>query len=300
MYSQDRVGGPRFDIDKLAIVLFGMGFDQGFINVCRTGYHWNFKALLPSLYDGTFYGDRFRGHPTGQEHLMGFATFLSGAFAQYEIHRIPLNEHFEQSLLKDGYRFDRGSQRLVQVGLDTLASPELAQLPDRASLVRDISSVLEGEGCAVAFIDLDDFKPVNDRLSHAQGDECLATIVRAICGVLRQKGKLYRVGGDEFCAALPNFTIEEALATAERVRHAIDDLPPFGNQVKVTASIGVAASHGKTPLSAERLVKEADDAMYVSKFTTKNRVSGWPPDPTEAAQAEANRRRSDRQSAVGS
>lgn len=65
------------------------------------------------------------------------------------------------------------------------------------------------------------FKQVNDQLSHAQGDECLVTIVRTIADVLRHKGKLYRVGGDEFCVMLRNFCVDEAGVTAERIRKSI-------------------------------------------------------------------------------
>jgi GGDEF domain-containing protein len=79
-------------------------------------------------------------------------------------------------------------------------------------------------------------------------------------------------------------------APAERVRASIDALAPFGGLVKVTASIGVAVSDGKALATPDALVKAADEAMYVSKFTTKNRICLWPPDAAEAAQADINRR----------
>ena len=131
-------------------------------------------------------------------------------------------------------------------------------------------------------------------MSHAKGDECLVTVVRTISEVLRHKGKLYRVGGDEFCAILPNFCSDEAGVTAERIRACIDGLKAFGGKVKVTASIGVAASDRVEVTTAHALVTSADQAMYVSKFTTKNRVCVWPPDEKDAAEAEASRKRAAR------
>ena len=61
--------------------------------------------------------------------------------------------------------------------------------------------------------------------------------------------------------------------------------------VKVTASMGLAVSDGAGLSTPDALVKAADDAMYVAKFTTKNRVCLWPPDAGEAAQAEENRKK---------
>lgn len=276
-----------FDIEQLATTLFAMGLDQQFISVCRHGFGWDFKRLFPALYEGSFFSRYDDGKVLGQAHLKAFAIFLSGAFAQHRNLRTHLNDQFEKSLLRDGYRFDGRS--LVEVTADTSVPQELANLPDRKSLVDDLSQMRDG--CvAVLFIDLDHFKEVNDRLSHAHGDECLVSIVGTVSDVLRHRGKLYRVGGDEFCAMLPNSTTDEAEATAERIRKTIDALPLFGGRVKVTTSIGVAASDRKGS-SANALVKAADEAMYVAKHTGKNRVRTWPPDKKEVAEADANRHR---------
>jgi GGDEF domain-containing protein len=77
------------------------------------------------------------------------------------------------------------------------------------------------------------------------------------------------------------------------VRRSIDALPPFGGKVKVTASLGVAVSDEKRLSTADALARAADEAMYVSKFTTKNRLCIWPPDKQDAAQAEVNRKKAE-------
>jgi len=285
-YSMYRAPTPlvpsMFNIEQLPTTLFAMGFDQEFINTCEYQYGWGFQSIVTSLYDGSLRG--------GQDYLRGFATFLCGAFTQHSQLRTNLNDAFERSLLNDGFRFN--GRDLVEVGVDTSLAPELSELNDRESLLEDVSALLEDDrSVAVVFIDLDHFKQVNDQLSHSDGDKCLVTIVRTISAVLLHKGRLYRVGGDEFCAMLPNFSKEEAAATAERVRKAVDDLRAFGGKVKVTLSVGVAVSSDKGLAQADALVKAADEAMYVSKFTTKNRVCLWPPNPQELTLAQTNKKK---------
>jgi diguanylate cyclase (GGDEF)-like protein len=289
MFQPRGYGEPLFDIHKLPTALFAMTFEREFLSKCEYLHYWNFASILPTLYDGSFYDNPIHGKSTGQAHLRGFATYLCGTFAQYPNARSALNDSFEQSLFLDGYRFN--GKELVETDVDTSASPILAVLPNRECLLQELSQQLQNnETVAVLFIDLDHFKPVNDQLGHDAGTECLSIVVQTIGRILRHKGKLYRVGGDEFAAMLPNFSCSEALVTAERVRASIDNLKPFGGKVKVTASVGIAASDGKGLSTPEALVKAADDAMYVSKFTTKNRICSWPPLPAEAEQAEANRR----------
>jgi hypothetical protein len=98
-------------------------------------------------------------------------------------------------------------------------------------------------------------------------------------------------GGDEFCALLPNFDSCEAAGTAERVRRAIDALKPFGGTTKVSTSIGIADSNAEGLADPESLVKAADEAMYISKWTTKNRWTIWPPSRADRRLADDNRER---------
>jgi len=280
---------PRFDISKLSTSLYGMGFDRDFLLKCEYQYFWNFASLFPALHDGSFYGNRVGGQSRGQGDLRGFATFLCGTFADAPWHRTELNDRFEESLRNDGYQFV--GRRLVETGLDTTVPGEIASLPNKGVLRDELRTQMQiGELVAILFLDLDHFKEVNDKVSHAEGDRCLTEVVRVIAPLLRRKGKLYRIGGDEFCAMLPNFSAPEATATAEGLRKLIDALPPFGGVVKVTASIGVATSNATGLETPEALINAADEAMYVAKFTTENRVCLWPPEPSEARQAAEKRK----------
>jgi diguanylate cyclase (GGDEF)-like protein len=281
---------PRFDINKLSTSLYGMGFERDFLRKCEYQHYWNFASLFPALEDGSFFQNSPSGRSHGQAYLRGFATLACGTSADAPWHRTELNDTFEQSLLKDGYKFS--GRTLVETSIDTAFPANFAILPGKIDLLGDLSAAMQGgEPVGVLFLDLDHFKRVNDQINHAEGDKCLKEFVHAIAPVLLNKGKLYRIGGDEFCVMLPNFAAQEASATAERIRKLVDGFPPFGGIVKVTSSIGVADSETSELDTPEGLVSAADEAMYVAKFTGGNRVCLWPPQPAEAEAAAENRKK---------
>jgi diguanylate cyclase (GGDEF)-like protein/PAS domain S-box-containing protein len=133
------------------------------------------------------------------------------------------------------------------------------------------------ERVAVLFIDLDDFKHVNDSLGHAAGDELLVGVARRLTDCLRPSDTPARLGGDEFAILLEGCDIGDALRVARRVIAALDWLVPVaGHQVKVGASVGVALSADRGS-SAESLLREADVAMYEAKALGKSRYAVFNP-----------------------
>jgi diguanylate cyclase (GGDEF)-like protein len=151
----------------------------------------------------------------------------------------------------------------------------LTDLPNKQKLIEDVGSLLKRRaGIALLVIDIDNFKSVNDTKGHQEGDACLDHVVKAIGVVLGRKGILYRWGGDEFAVSLPDFSTEEAQATAERIRRGVEQAKP-GVDVAVTTSIGVSASDRTSDGSAENLLDAADKAMYLSKRRGKNLVTSW-------------------------
>ncbi|MFO8035058.1 MAG: PAS domain S-box protein [Anaerolineales bacterium] len=122
------------------------------------------------------------------------------------------------------------------------------------------------ERVGVMFIDLDNFKEINDTYGHSTGDVLLKKIGSRLVNVLRKSDTVARMGGDEFLLITPEMeTFEDAYTTAERVLKAMQD--PFtcnGNQVKISFSIGIAIypDHGE---DVDTLTKHADSAMYQAK-----------------------------------
>ena len=188
-------------------------------------------------------------------------------------------------------RFRHGKLEVLSADQAPVA---LKALPDRESLKGELESRAEEPfQVSVVFIDLDNFKAVNDRKGHAAGDACLERVAAIISEAVAKKGRTYRYGGDEFAVILPNFTAPEAMAVAERIRSAIDENSPDPD-VKVTASIGVAgASAGLN--SPETLLNAADEAAYASKFNGKNIVMCWPVDSALADRIAEARQRADLQ-----
>lgn len=125
-----------------------------------------------------------------------------------------------------------------------------------------------GEVVAVAMVDIDLFKSVNDGFGHAAGDQVLAAVGHALTTHLRTGDLVSRYGGEEFLVILPDTPPAGAMQVAERLREAVAAIT--GLPKPVTVSIGVAACHQDE--TAERLVARADAALYVAKTGGRNRV----------------------------
>jgi diguanylate cyclase (GGDEF)-like protein/PAS domain S-box-containing protein len=126
---------------------------------------------------------------------------------------------------------------------------------------------------AVMFIDLDQFKIVNDTCGHAAGDELLKQVARTIRDALGADDLLARLGGDEFGVILPQIEIAEAAATAERLRAAVAAMKFFwkGRSFAISASIGLVEVSDAL-VTLEETLQSADVACYLAKEKGRDRV----------------------------
>jgi diguanylate cyclase (GGDEF)-like protein len=177
---------------------------------------------------------------------------------------------------------------LGRMGLSHMAHLEdlgrtdsLSLLPNRRALHEDVRRFrAPGEELAIALIDLDGFKAVNDHYGHNVGDQLIreaAAILRDVC---RKEARCYRLGGDEFAISMMGplaGTILEGLSrrVVERFGHpiAIDD-----RRIAVGASVGLSRSDGRDQLTSSELLRRADVAMYASKRGGKMRCTWFRPD----------------------
>jgi diguanylate cyclase (GGDEF)-like protein/PAS domain S-box-containing protein len=141
---------------------------------------------------------------------------------------------------------------------------------NRASIISTLERELERTdtaGTAAVYVDLDDFKPVNDRLGHAAGDELLTLVAERMRLVSRDSDAIGRLGGDEFLIVLRDVAATDtAMQLAGRFGEALCDACELScAPVELRASLGVAWASGGAGISAEELVKRADAAMYRSK-----------------------------------
>lgn len=148
--------------------------------------------------------------------------------------------------------------------LDLAASSDaLTALANRKAFF-DAVEANRSAGGAVLYLDLDRFKPVNDRFGHGAGDDLLKEVAARLTGCIRRGDVVARLGGDEFAILCPRMSPEAASSLVARIEAAIAE--PFdlsGNEVRVGISIGVA--HDAESISDE-LVERADRELYVHKL----------------------------------
>lgn len=125
---------------------------------------------------------------------------------------------------------------------------------------------------AIAIIDIDSFKALNDKYGHDEGDALICAIALRLRGHFRQTDLISRWGGDEFLVLLPSTDTDELHAVLERLRVAVAESPFALGAVSmvVTLSIGVAMT--RPDISSHQTVREADRALYTAKQTGRNRV----------------------------
>jgi diguanylate cyclase (GGDEF)-like protein/PAS domain S-box-containing protein len=125
----------------------------------------------------------------------------------------------------------------------------------------------EGGALAVVFLDVDDFKTINDSLGHAAGDGVLEQIGRRLAGAIRSTDTAARFGGDEFAILLEDVrSAADATDSAERMLDALRaPLRLEGKPLTVRSSLGIAVAAGAGAPEAEELIRNADVAMYIAK-----------------------------------
>lgn len=148
---------------------------------------------------------------------------------------------------------------------------EVSGLANRALFRDRVDHALErtrraGSAVSVLFIDLDDFKMVNDTLGHRAGDELLRTVGDRIAATVRAVDTAARLGGDEFAVLIEDDDGTNAVVVAERIQCAISEPTHVdARELTVTASIGIAHTNGGSEASSETLLRNADVAMYSAK-----------------------------------
>ena len=176
---------------------------------------------------------------------------------------------------------DLTEQKKAAAALEFLASHDaLTGLPNRRLLHDRLGQALQqcqrnGHIVAVAYIDLDGFKAVNDSHGHAIGDELLCQLTSRMQASMRGTDTLARLGGDEFVAVLASLPDESAaVPLLERLLQIVGQPLACGAlTLQTTASIGVSFGSAHTPIDADALLRQADLAMYQAKLLGKNRYA---------------------------
>jgi len=167
-------------------------------------------------------------------------------------------------------RSDRG-------GLRVMHDP-LTGLPNRALLFDRVGNALArrrppGHAVVVLFLDLDDFKRVNDSLGHAAGDQVLIALAERLRASVRMGDSVAHFGGDEFAILLEASDAEEATAAANRILNDLNKpFPLEGREVRFSASVGIALEYS-SDVGAEDVVRNALMALHNAKAKGKGQVA---------------------------
>jgi diguanylate cyclase len=246
--------------------------------------------LAPDAYRQCRFGRWYEGeepgplreHPAfvalGEAHRQmhdGAATLLRKSEDGLDV---PINEYDQFTNLLDRMRLEIQSLRSELQEAAHSRDP-LTGARNRAGLLTYLREqqalVRRGvQSCALAMVDIDHFKEVNDRHGHAAGDAVLRRLAERFLGELRPYDRLYRYGGEEFLIVMPQLSLEDAVEVGERLRRGLSAQGAGDGagvaDLRVTVSIGIAA------LDAEQAVEEsidrADAALYRAKEGGRDRV----------------------------
>ena len=244
------------------------GLPQGF-------YHPDDQAMLQTHREALRHGQdgEVRRIEYRARHADGHWVWLSGQETPFE--------RGADGLVKQvvGISQDVTSRKAAQDKLAYQANFDaLTGLSNRHHFWTGLQSVLrrgsmEHTGTALCLFDIDNFKDINDRFGHAAGDEVLESIGNIVREELRTTDLAGRLGGDEFCFALPRTDKDECARVAERVRERLGTLAfgmAAGSPFSVTATFGVAEA--EPDVDAKDLMEAADRALYRAKSAGRNRV----------------------------
>ena len=166
----------------------------------------------------------------------------------------------------------------LESAVEAATTDRLTRVANRPTLLAHLFSEIERVGrynrpLSIAFIDIDHFKAVNDTYGHEVGD----TVLRGVAEVFREHTRssdlVGRYGGEEFVLVLPETTVDEAMAVAEKLRLSVlkRHFETGAGDLRVSVSIGVAGGPGPS-LRVDQLLRDADAAMYAAKSLGRNQT----------------------------
>ena len=185
-------------------------------------------------------------------------------------------------------------RKKAQAALEQLATQDgLTGLPNRRFFLELAGRALDqarryGRPISAVMLDVDNFKHINDTFGHTAGDQVLAGVSGCMKTILRKVDILGRYGGDEFAIVLPETSQEGARRLTDRLRQAVaqQTVMDGGISMPITLSIGLTSSLSAPSMNLDQLLQRADQALYVSKQSGRNRVTAYedthPKDPSQA------------------
>ena len=176
---------------------------------------------------------------------------------------------------------ERLVERISEVEALATTDP-LTRLVNRLACLQFLETEIERANryqrpLAIALIDIDHFKRVNDTHGHAVGDDVLRHVARQLASSVRAVDSLGRYGGEEFLLIMPETDVDGAVTSGENLRRIVAraKLALDGIEIKVTISGGITGGTGATVLEIDRVLREADPALYTAKALGRDQLQAY-------------------------
>ncbi|PVV26752.1 MAG: hypothetical protein B6D79_05305 [gamma proteobacterium symbiont of Ctena orbiculata] len=210
-----------------------------------------------------------------RHHFYFRHALASGEIRDVEVHSGPIDWNGQEVLYSIIH--DVTDRKKAEAELEYIANYDaLTGLPNRRLKIDRLRQAIahskrNGVSVGICYLDLDGFKPINDRFGHDTGDQILIEISRRLQATLREKDTISRVGGDEFVLILSDLTgVQQCTQILDRVLEEIAEPIQVGTtHLEVNASIGVTL-FPEDDVDADILIRHADQAMYWAKEEGKN------------------------------
>lgn len=203
--------------------------------------------------------------------LLALATGGKDKFTRDDQETLELFGNHSTVVLENGWLYQQIRQLSITDGLTKVYNRRFLEerLKDELRL-----SVRHRTPLALAMMDVDHFKKVNDRYGHQAGDDVLKQLMEVCRGTTRSTDILGRYGGEEFVMVLPDTDLAGAKIVAERIRSTLEknSITTCAGRVPVTISLGLVTTPDPRINSAEEIIKAADLALYRAKNSGRNRV----------------------------
>lgn len=194
--------------------------------------------------------------------------------------RLEVMRHDELGMVSEMFNEMVVKLKENKLELEQLAVTDpLTKLANRKKIMTELHTHIEnyrryGTKFSLLMVDIDHFKTVNDTYGHQTGDAVLCELAQIFHKLLRNLDVASRYGGEEFLILLGQTSLQEAMVTAERIRHAVEQRQfVYGDtELRITISVGVSGIEGVKDTDSS-LIGRADNALYVAKTTGRNKVA---------------------------